>query len=395
MDIKYLRRLNSPWVVAFLVGILFASVLFIRLRRVHFDVSRLVVAGDRFCDPAQVPLGLFVFRGSPGYDGQFYYRLALNPFTHARTDFGITLDTPNYRQQRVFFSLLAWVVSLGQPRLVPMAMLAINFAALIALGWMGAALAQSFNLSAFWGIFVALQPAYYYILTRDLVEILEIALILGSLLLLRKGRSGFATMALTLAVMTRETALLVAIAAFLAYIVQRWKGGDGIVVRWPYFAVPILAFLSWQLVLRYNWGASPQGAASSAMIGFPFFAPWQLLVQSSQFRDLPQARTFLQVLFLAVFAVGVVSHVPTTVAPRLVIFSCLLYGALAVSLNQEIWVEDWAFFRATSQFCALGTIVLIGSRWITKVVFLGASALLWLLFSPLLPERFCLDIFRW
>lgn len=393
---KYLRRLNSPWVVALLVGILFASVLFIRLRRVHFDVSRLVVAGDRYCDPAQVPPGLFVFRGSPGYDGQFYYRLGLNPFTHTRTDFGITLDTPSYRQQRIFFPLLAWLVSLGQPRLVPMTLLGINFAALIALGWIGAALAQSFKLSAFWGIFVALQPAYYYTLTRDLVEILEIALVLGSFLLLRKGRVSFATLALTLAVMTRETALLVAIAAFLAYLVQRWKGdGDGMVVRWPYFAVPILAFLCWQLVLRYNWGASPQGTASDEMIGLPFLAPWRLLVESSQFRDLLQARTFLQVLFLAIFAVGVVSHVPATRAPRLVMFSCLFYGALAVSLNQKIWVEDWAFFRATSQFCALGTIVLIGSRWKTKVVFLGSSALLWLLFSPLLPECFCLDIFRW
>ncbi len=60
--------------------------------------------------------GGFVLAGSPesttsapselhhygtGYDGQFVYRLALDPFTRAVTAHGMTLDLPAYRQQRI------------------------------------------------------------------------------------------------------------------------------------------------------------------------------------------------------------------------------------------------------------------------------------------------------
>ena len=45
-----------------------------------------------------------VHTGTNGYDGQFYYRLALNSLSHQVTAFHITLDNPPYRQQRRRFT---------------------------------------------------------------------------------------------------------------------------------------------------------------------------------------------------------------------------------------------------------------------------------------------------
>src|ERR687883_290318 len=114
-----LNRLNSPLISALIVGLIISFFIYKRLHRSHFDYSSFVVAGDEFCNPAQVPKGLTVLRNSAGYDGQFYYRLALTPFTSQATEFGIRIDAPPIRQQRILYPLLTWILSLGLPSVVP------------------------------------------------------------------------------------------------------------------------------------------------------------------------------------------------------------------------------------------------------------------------------------
>ena len=97
--------------------------------------------GTVYGNPARVPHGVFVLPRSTGYDGQFYYRLALDPANLHQTAFGITMDAP-YRFMRIGYSALAWLVSLGQRTAVPYALAAINVAALGALGYLGGLLAR-------------------------------------------------------------------------------------------------------------------------------------------------------------------------------------------------------------------------------------------------------------
>src|SRR5206468_13025460 len=125
---------------------------------------------------------LTVLSKSSGFDGQFYYRLALNPFTSQATEFGITIDVPPLRHQRILYPLLTWILSLGRPSLVPMVLVLINFIALCVMGWIGGAFSQSLKQHALWGVFLPLYPGFLLVLSRDLVEILEVSLLLGSLL---------------------------------------------------------------------------------------------------------------------------------------------------------------------------------------------------------------------
>jgi hypothetical protein len=173
------------------------------LRAHDFDASWFVTAGDRHCDAARVPPGLTVRPNSDGFDGQFYYRLALDPLTSRRTDYGITLDAPSLRHQRILYPLLAKMLSFGSERLLPWAMIAVNFSALCLLGWLGGLYARSLQKHALWGIFLPLYPGSLLTLTRDLVELSEVALLVGSLLLLRRGRHVTATLLLVLAVLTK------------------------------------------------------------------------------------------------------------------------------------------------------------------------------------------------
>lgn len=145
------NRLNSPLGAALITALFISVFVFARLSLSSFDWSSFVVAGDTFCNPAQVPASLTVLPQSDGYDGQFYYRLALNPVTSTPTASGVTLDAPAYRHQRILYSTLAFVLSLGRTDLVPMMMVVINCISLCVLAALGAIYAQRFGQSAWWG----------------------------------------------------------------------------------------------------------------------------------------------------------------------------------------------------------------------------------------------------
>ena len=111
-------RLNRPLVpgiIAFLGWLGFA------LARwqiwAHGHLSLFIMAGHTYTHRSQLPPGLLRVP-SAGYDGQFYYRLALDPANWHHTAFGITMDQ-SYRYTRTGYPILAWIFSLGQHQLVP------------------------------------------------------------------------------------------------------------------------------------------------------------------------------------------------------------------------------------------------------------------------------------
>ncbi len=62
----------------------------------------------------------------PGYDGQFYAQIALDP-TLRREGFAEVLDGPLYRGRRIGLPLLAWCIGLGRGRAVLQAYALLNF----------------------------------------------------------------------------------------------------------------------------------------------------------------------------------------------------------------------------------------------------------------------------
>ena len=360
MNIPLLRRLDSPLVPLLITTIVVSSFTFGMLLRSGFDASAFVTAGDKYCDPALVPKNLLVLKNSAGYDGQFYYRLALDPFTSKRTDFGVTLDIPSFRHQRILYPFMAWALSAGNTDLVPWMMLLINYSGLCLLGWLGGVYAQTFKQHALWGLFLPLIPASLLSLTRDLVELLELSLLVSSFLLLHRGKQLGAAILLTLAVLTKESALLVAGAAMLSYVVS-WLGRKKKGIRLHYFILPIVTYLIWQTAQLFNWGELPV-LAGKMNIGIPFSGFFSFFLDASTFQTPLQRRSFPELILLIVFTVGVLYHLRSTAASLHEVLSWFLYVTLALSFSRAIWVEDWAYLRAVSEFCVLGMIIVIGAK---------------------------------
>jgi hypothetical protein len=163
-----------------------------------------------------------------GYDGQFYYRLALNPFNWHPTAYGITMDS-NYRYTRIGYPLVAWVVSVGQHNLVPIALVVVNLVCVAAMGWLGAIFARDSGRHALWGLLFAGYFGLAISVGRDTAEPLADACMLAGLLAYRRTRYVLAAVLIGYAVITNEPilALPVAIALTRLYAMYRRRARPG------------------------------------------------------------------------------------------------------------------------------------------------------------------------
>lgn len=272
------RALDTPWLPALTMLILAAAFVIARVEvAAGGDVSELIVVGARFAHPGQLLPGIHWFPNS-GYDGQFFYRMATDPgairggYVH-----GITLDTP-YRLQRIGYPVLAWLASLGHPGWVPWSLVAVNVAALGALGLAGGLFARDGGRHCGWGLLLSGYWGYLFSISRDLAEAPAAALLLFGLWALRRSRPVAAALLLSASVLTRETGMVVVGAVALVRLAELWRGrarrgGPRLVWRRQApWVVPTLAFGTWQIAIRLLAGVGAATADASANLGWPLVA---------------------------------------------------------------------------------------------------------------------------
>src|ERR1700736_5483090 len=143
--------IGSPLVPAIVVAICYTAFLVPLLEKRGGDISRFVIAGGPNVDASKVPPGLTVIPNIGGYDGLTFYRLALNPFTSVQAANGIRLDNPAYRQQRIVYPLIVWILSLGHHEWIPTLLVVVNIIAAGAMAAFGGAFAKRFGYHAMWG----------------------------------------------------------------------------------------------------------------------------------------------------------------------------------------------------------------------------------------------------
>jgi len=334
-----------------------------------------VAAGDLFADAAQVPANLHVLAHSSGYDGQAYYRLALEPWTAKANDHGIWLDNPAYRQQRILYPVLAWLLPLGRPALVPAALIAVNFLALCLIAGVGAALAHSFQRPSWWGALPALCPGFVVTLALDLTEIVELTLVLVGVWLLLRQRHVGAALCLTLAVLTRESALLVPVAPRAGVGARppprrrataasgALRGADRDLCRLARAALVALAepAVSGQTVATSGCHLPASRNTSAGL------APW------SRPAD---AVWLLEMLALVMFGLGVLAALRERRSPLWLCLAWLLYSLLLACLGTSVWGEDIGSLRAITEWYVLGTVLLMRSSAKPRLLFVAPSLVL-------------------
>ncbi|HXH38700.1 MAG TPA: hypothetical protein VNN08_08735 [Thermoanaerobaculia bacterium] len=333
-------------VIAALITVaLYGTFAAVVLRRNAFDASRIIVAGDEFTDPADAPKGLSVAARAPGYDAQFYYRLTLAPLSAATRVAGIRFDYPVYRAQRIGYPLLVRLLSGANPQAIPWVMLLLNIAA----GGVIAATAATIVTRWWTALAVALFPGFLLTISRDLVELIEIAFLLLALRFLLSRRIAVSVLFLTLAVLTKETAILFALAAGAATLVQQRA-----IVRASAFAIPVAAYIGWKLWLFRLWNLPPNLGASDH-----FALPFAGVAAAMQGAN---RLLVIEAVIIALFTIVVAMAFRSSRAAAPVKLAWVAYAALIFTLGVEFWREDWSFLRAASDYAVFGTLIAVESE---------------------------------
>lgn len=202
-----LARLDRPALAALIA--LAGWLVFVAARLAgwaHGQLSLFIASGTRYSHPALMFPRVAHVKGK-GYDGQFYYRFAFDPFNWHLTAYGITIDHP-YRYTRIGYSVVAWLLSGGgHGRLLPLALAGVNLAGVAAMAWLGGVLAQESGRHALWGLLFAAYFGLVVSVGRDTSEPLADACLLGGLLAYRHRRFPLAAALIGYAVFTNEPVL--------------------------------------------------------------------------------------------------------------------------------------------------------------------------------------------
>ena len=212
-DHVWLPTIFAATAVVLLTGVL--------LVRTGFDPSRLVRAAPPWTDPANTLPSLTVLPHEYEFDGQFFYRLAVAPFSNAASVAGVTFDLPALRGSRWGFGLAGYLLSAGQPALVPWSLLVVNAGCLVLLAVIGGGFAQSSGRHALWGLLLPLWPGFAYTLTLDTAELLTSVFLMGSLLAARRRAFVWTAVLASAAAVTRETAVVGAVGLVVAGLMAR------------------------------------------------------------------------------------------------------------------------------------------------------------------------------
>ena len=351
--------LASPWSAAVLALVIGFAVVVGRLELVdHGDVTRFIGLGVVYTDRSGLPSGLFLGRGA-GWDGQYFYRLALDPFDLHRTAFGITLDTP-YRLQRIGYPALAWLAAAGRVGLVPWTLLGVNVLALGALGGLGAVLARDSGRHPMWGLLFAGYWGFPFSLSWDLTGAAEAALLVATLLALRRHRPGLATVALTVAVLTKETSLILVAAVALTYLLSGSPPASP--RRHLVWAVPLAVFATWQLLIRVFGDGTGVGSDTVANLGLPLVAlareVGRDLHNFSYGASILDGAEIALLLGLVALAMVAGSRMPAPMHERTALVG---FTTLALCLSSAVWGGQ-KDLRSLAELFTMAMVVLITSK---------------------------------
>jgi hypothetical protein len=286
-----------------------------------------------------------------GYDGQFMYLMAFDPFLRRFADrpqaYRAFVDNPPYRYGRIGFSLLTDLVSAGQPERFPAAMVWLIVAAHFGLAVLLAMFAMHHGLSPFAGLWYLAIPSFTSSLMSALPEALAAAGIVAGWFFWGARRPVLAALSFGAALLVRETGVILLIALVIAADRPDWGPQRGSRAGGPWkrlmlvLAASLAPVCAWRLFVAsrlfsdFGWAAI---VANPGDLGVPFaglIQLWQAGVASTQ----PSPEIAGALAFPLVLTAACVLAVSLLVLHRGPLeLAATIYAAVAVSLNySQIW----------------------------------------------------------
>lgn len=271
-----------------------------------------------------------------GYDGQFMFLMAFDPFL-TRLDppqYSQVVDSPAYRYGRIGFSALTRLVSGGNPAAFTFTMVWLVVLGHVAAGFFLLLLARQAGASPWQALAYVLVPGFLVSVARALPEPITAALLLAGLWAWLGSRTRVAIACWSLSLLVRETGIILILAVVAHGLWTRRPRRDSLWLLTSF--VPMVAwrlYVGWRLAPAFGaraWWDNPDDL-TLPLLGFVRL--WRI---NDAAHGLGQAYNVVFPLLLiaaAVLAIAVWKARPGPAAG-----AAVAYALLAVSLDyRQIW----------------------------------------------------------
>jgi hypothetical protein len=312
-----------------------------------------------------------------GYDGQFMYLIAFDPFLRRFADrpqaYRAFVDNPPYRYGRIGFSLLTDLMSAGRPERYPATMIWLIVAAHFALAALLAAFAVRHGMSPFAGVWYLAVPGFTSSLMSALPEALAAAGIVAGFHCWEQRRpipAALAALSFGAALLIRETGAILIVALILAARRHEWKRSVLVLTA---SLVPVCIwrlFVASRLFSDFGWAAVVTNPGDFGMPFAGLLHLWQAGAAGAHPSPEIAGALVFPVILIAAFVLAVsllvVRRGPLEIAAT-------FYALVAVSLNySKIWSHLPSGERGTFELFLCLLLLLLESRgrpaWIRRTL---------------------------
>lgn len=357
----FLARVAPLLVVA--CAMLFLA--YVHYREQHFYVSPGVVgfAEVNTVDAARLGIPQLAVNNPVGYDGQFFFYLAYKPsliWTCPHDQAHCPAYEPYFRWQRIFYPMVARVLALGQPALIPYTLLLANFIGILVVAYLIGKMAVEMGASRWMGAAAGLFCGELLGFLRDLADPFGVLWTVVAVYLLRRNRPLWAAAAAGAAILTREQLVFYLPILALPLLAQR---------RWLTLAqsaaITLVPFIAWQVLLHSLYGIWPLFAGDThvaTLVPVPFLGLWRTRHEydfgvTLLAAGIPLAFT----IFVSLAAIW--QHGPRSLLRDPVPLMALVYSLLFSMVNYLQWADVWGAGRLEDPGVVLGVLAACTLPW--------------------------------
>ena len=306
----------------------------------------------------EFPLQTVIFKDSIGYDGQYYCRIAIEPFNISKEALGVSFESPSYRYSRIIYPLFAWVFSFGVPAISIFNLIFINLISLFFIYILGK---KYFKFD----YFIFFLPFIPFVISRNTAEIFSIFFIILSIIAVEKRRLLFFSISSSLAILTRETSLIFySTAIFFFLINNKIKLVDLLIL-----SLPAIFFIFWRLFLLKTFGDLPENIGTKVNFNLNEFSLFSSYFNFLfRLNDIKYLIHFIQLTIILLFVTFVLFNIKFKKLGYVEV-SFLIYLIFFNFLASHIYSSDFAFFRVLPEMFLLGFIIMYKNNNLPNIFF--------------------------
>lgn len=248
-----------------IISIFYLLYILLFIGKFNYNLSSTIELSERHLGQFEgtLPHNLVVQVNSEGYDGQFYYMMALDPSLEK-------VHIESYFLQRILYPLLASILSFGIASIIPFSLLLLNYASIILSSYLLMLIIKKYQANLNLVLLWALNVGFLICVIRNLTEPLMILFVVMAIYFMEEQKYSISMIALALAILTKESVLLLYVSLLLYFLIKLEFN------KLKLYLLAIIPFLIWEIMLIFKTGTIPF-LNSSAHIGIPFLGSLEYL----------------------------------------------------------------------------------------------------------------------